>query len=88
VEFAAIIAVSVVLGNQAFASVRDPKLVEVKVAKVNLPPSPLKSQLLCEMTYSGFEGYVPFAHEQYQPLTQEDEATGFATSVGTRSYGR
>ena len=67
---------------------RDPKLVEVKVAKVNLPPSPLKSRLLCEMTYSGFEGYVPFAQEQYQPLTEEDEAIGFATSVGDRSYGR
>jgi hypothetical protein len=47
---------------------RDPKLVEVKVAKVNLPPSSLKSRLLCEMTYSGFEGYVPFDQEQYQPL--------------------
>lgn len=67
---------------------RDPKLVEVKVAKVNLPPSPLKSRLLCEMTYSGFEGYVPFAQEQYQPLTEEDEAIGFATSVGDRSYGK
>jgi hypothetical protein len=66
---------------------RDPKLVEVKVAKVNLPPSPLKSRLLCEMTYSRFEGYVSFAQEQYQPLTEEDEVIGFATSVD-RSYGR
>lgn len=64
---------------------REPKLVEVKVAKVNLPPSPLKSRLLCEMTYSGFEGYVPFAQQQYQPLTEEHEAIGFATSVGDRS---
>ena len=53
---------------------RNPDLAEVKVAKVNLPPSPLKSRLLCEMTYSGFEGYVPYAHKNYQPLTKEDEA--------------
>ncbi|NEP24292.1 HIRAN domain-containing protein [Moorena sp. SIO3I6] len=52
---------------------RDPGLVEVKVAKVNLPPSPLKSRLLCEMTYSGFEGYEPYAHKTYQPLTKEKE---------------
>lgn len=51
----------------------DPGLVEVKVAKVNLPPSPLKSRLLCEMTYSGFEGYVPYAHKTYQSLTKETE---------------
>ncbi|NEP49566.1 MAG: DNA-binding protein [Moorea sp. SIO3C2] len=51
----------------------DPGLVEVKVAKVNLPPSPLKSRLLCEMTYSGFEGYEPYAHKTYQPLTKEKE---------------
>lgn len=52
---------------------RYPSLVEVKVAKVNLPPSPLKSRLLCEMNYSGFEGYVPYAHKTYQPLTKEQE---------------
>jgi hypothetical protein len=62
----------------------DPKLVEVKVAKVNLPPSPLKSRLLCEITYSGFEGYVPFAQEQYQPLTEEHEAISFTTH--SRNY--
>jgi len=52
---------------------RDPRLVEVKVAKVNLLPSPIKSRLLCEMTYSAFEGYVPFGQKQYQPLVEDKE---------------
>ena len=59
---------------------RDPNLVEVKVAKVNLPPSPLKSRLLCEMNYSVFEGYVPFTQEEYQPLMEENEVISFAAS--------
>jgi hypothetical protein len=58
---------------------RDPKLVEVKVAKVNPPPSPLNSRLLCEMTYSAFKEYVPFAQEQYQPLIKENERLALST---------
>lgn len=59
------------VGNVFEILMRDPKLVEVTVAKVNLSPVPLKYRLLCQMTYSGFEGYVPFAQEQYQPLVEK-----------------
>jgi hypothetical protein len=57
------------LGNVFEILMRDPQLVKVTVAKVNLPPVPLKSRLLCQMTYSGFEGYVPLAQKQYQPVS-------------------
>lgn len=59
------------VGNIFEILMRNPNLVKVTVATINLSPTPLKYRLLCQMTYSGFEGYVPFASAEYQPLVED-----------------
>ncbi len=59
------------VGNVFDILMRNPKLVKVTVAKVNLPPVQINSRLLCQMTYSGFEGYKPFTKDEYQPLVDD-----------------
>ncbi len=58
------------VGNIFDILMQEPQLVEVKVAKINHKPTPIKFRLLCEMIYSGIEGYCPFQQKEYQPISQ------------------
>ena len=46
----------------------NPQLVTVKVDRVNQPPTPLQSTLLCTLTANCGRDFVPFAGDEYQPL--------------------
>jgi hypothetical protein len=45
-----------------------PQQVRVKIDRVNLPPAPLQSRLLCTLTANCGLDFVPFRGEDYQPL--------------------
>jgi HIRAN domain len=46
----------------------NPQLVKVKIDRVNQPPTPFQSRLLCTLTAECGRDFVPFAGEEYQPL--------------------
>jgi HIRAN domain len=46
----------------------NPQLVKVQIDRVNQPPTPFQSRLLCTLTAECGRDFVPFAGEEYQPL--------------------
>jgi hypothetical protein len=54
---------------------RDPNSVDLRVERVNLPPTPLQFRLLCNITAQCKDDFRPFSGEEYQPLIKEDVAT-------------
>jgi hypothetical protein len=51
---------------------RQPNYVDVRVERVNLPPTPLQFRLFCGMSYTILDDVQPFSQEEYQPITQEE----------------
>jgi hypothetical protein len=61
------------LSHDIFSILQDnPQQVKVKIDRVNQPPTPLQSRLLCTMTAECGRDFVPFAGEDYQPLSNSD----------------
>jgi hypothetical protein len=54
---------------------KEPSSVDLRVERVNLPPTPLQFRLLCRITTSCNQDFRPFSGEEYQPLIKEDVAT-------------
>ncbi|MHC5826634.1 MAG: DNA-binding protein, partial [Nostoc sp.] len=54
---------------------KEPSSVDLRVERVNLPPTPLQFRLLCTITTSCNQDFRPFSGEEYQPLIKEDVAT-------------
>lgn len=54
---------------------RDPSSVDLRVERVNLPPTPLQFRLLCNITTQCEDDFRPFSSQEYQPLVEEDVAT-------------
>ncbi|WP_449416093.1 HIRAN domain-containing protein [Phormidium nigroviride] len=50
---------------------RNPSLVEVRVERVNQPPTPLQFRLLCNITAQCYDGFCPFSSDEYQPFIGE-----------------
>ncbi|RUR80777.1 HIRAN domain-containing protein [Chlorogloeopsis fritschii PCC 9212] len=51
---------------------QDPSLVDLRVERVNRPPTPLQFRLLCNITAQCKDGFRPFSGQEYQPLIEED----------------
>ena len=51
---------------------RQPNFVNVRVERVNLPPSPLRFRLFCKMSYLPLEEVKPFSQEEYQPIVPQE----------------
>lgn len=49
--------------------------VDLRVERVNLPPTPLQFRLLCNITTQCEDNFRPFSSQEYQPLLGEDVAT-------------
>ena len=47
------------------------RAVEVRVERVNKPPTPLQFRLLCKMSVDAINDFRPFSSCQYQPLIAE-----------------
>jgi hypothetical protein len=61
------------LAHDIFSILQDnPQQVKVKIDRVNQPPTPLQSRLLCTMTAECGRDFVPFAGEDYQPLLNSE----------------
>jgi HIRAN domain len=61
------------LSHDIFPILQDnPQQVKVKIDRVNQPPTPLQSRLLCTMTAECGRDFVPFAGEDYQPLLNSE----------------
>lgn len=45
-----------------------PEQIAITVEKVNRPPTPIQFRLLCVLTASGFEHFLPFSGSDYQPI--------------------
>ncbi|WP_414546502.1 HIRAN domain-containing protein [Nostoc sp. CCY0012] len=54
---------------------QDPSSVDLRVERVNLPPTPLQFRLLCNITAQCKDDFRPFSSPVYQPLIEEDVAT-------------
>jgi hypothetical protein len=54
---------------------KDPALVDLRVERVNLPPTPFQFRLLCRITADCKDDFRPFSGAEYQPLITEDIAT-------------
>ncbi|PSB51336.1 DNA-binding protein [filamentous cyanobacterium Phorm 6] len=50
---------------------RNPSLVEVRVERVNQPPTPLQFRLLCNITAQCYDDFCPFSSDEYQPFIGE-----------------
>jgi hypothetical protein len=50
---------------------RNPSLVEVRVERVNQPPTPLQFRLLCNITAQISNDFCPFSSYEYQPFIGE-----------------
>lgn len=59
---------------------KDPISVDLRVERVNLPPTPFQFRLLCRITALCNQDFRPFSGEEYQPLIEEDVATVSAFS--------
>ncbi|HEY9803645.1 MAG TPA: HIRAN domain-containing protein [Leptolyngbyaceae cyanobacterium] len=59
---------------------KDPSSVDLRVERVNLPPTPFQFRLLCRITALCNQDFRPFSGEEYQPLINEDVATATLTS--------
>jgi hypothetical protein len=49
----------------------NPSLVEVRVERVNQPPTPLQFRLLCNITAQCYDDFRPFSSDEYQPFIGE-----------------
>jgi HIRAN domain len=49
-----------------------PQQVKVTIDRVNLPPTPIQSRLLCTLKAVCGRDFVPFAGEEYQPLSNSE----------------
>jgi hypothetical protein len=49
-----------------------PSSVDLRVDRVNLPPTPLQFRLLCRITALCKDDFRPFTSPEYQPLIEED----------------
>jgi hypothetical protein len=56
------------LSNVFELVMRNPQLVDVRVARINPAPTPLRFRLLCKMTYSILDEVQPFSQDEYQPI--------------------
>ncbi len=54
---------------------KDPTSVDLRVERVNFPPTPLQFRLLCRITALCKADFRPFSSLEYQPLMEEDIAT-------------
>ncbi|MBD2681540.1 MULTISPECIES: DNA-binding protein [Nostoc] len=64
------------LRSEVFELLRqDPSSVDLRVERVNLPPTPFQFRLLCRITALRKDNFHPFSGEEYQPLIKEDVAT-------------
>lgn len=54
---------------------QDHSSVDLRVERVNLPPTPLQFRLLCRITAWCQDDFRPFTSPEYQPLIQEDLIT-------------
>jgi hypothetical protein len=50
----------------------NPQQVNVKIDRVNQPPTPIQSRLLCTVTAKCGRDFVPFSGEDFQPLSNSD----------------
>lgn len=57
-------------------------LVDVRVERVNLPPTPLQFRLLCNMTAQWSKDFRPFSSQEYQPLIAD------VVTSGVPNYGK
>jgi len=55
--------------SEVFKLLENGSFVEMRVERVNPPPTPLQFRLLCNMTAQGDN--IPFSSFEYQPLTNE-----------------
>lgn len=54
---------------------RNPSLVDLRVERVNQPPTPLQFRLLCNITTQCKDDFRPFSSQEYQPLIESSVAT-------------
>lgn len=67
--------------NEVFAFLRrNPSLVDVRVERVNQPPTPLQFRLLCNMTAQWSDDFRPFSSSEYQPITSDSELSSQSKS--------
>jgi len=56
---------------EIFELLRQNSNLEVRVERVNKPPTPLQFRLLCKMSVVCRDDFCPFSSSQYQPLIAE-----------------
>jgi len=56
---------------EVFELLRQNSNLEVRVERVNKPPTPLQFRLLCKMSVDATDDFRPFDRRQYQPLIAE-----------------
>ncbi len=57
--------------NYVFEIVKyQPHSIDVRVERVNLPPTPLIFRLFCKMSYPDLGDIKPFSQEECQPIIQ------------------
>lgn len=56
---------------EIFELLRQNSNLEVRVERVNKPPTPLQFRLLCKMSVDALDDFRPFSSRQYQPLIAE-----------------
>lgn len=54
-----------------FELLRQNSNLEVRVERVNKPPTPLQFRLLCKMSVDAIDDFRPFSSPQYQPFIAE-----------------
>jgi hypothetical protein len=61
-----------------------PSNLEVRVERVNKPPTPLQFRLLCKMSVDAIDDFRPFSSRQYQPFIAEMTAVILISNIGTK----
>ena len=60
---------------EIFELLRQNSNLEVRVERLNKPPTPLQFRLLCKMSFDIQPGFRPFSNYQYQPINVEVATT-------------
>jgi hypothetical protein len=64
---------------EIFELLRQNSNLEVRVERVNKPPTPLQFRLLCKMSVDAQDDFRPFSSSQYQPLIAEIAAAAISS---------
>ncbi|MDF0553198.1 HIRAN domain-containing protein [Kamptonema sp. UHCC 0994] len=59
------------LNREFFELLKNASLIEVRVERVNQPPTPLQFRLLCNITAQCYDDFCPFSSDEYQPFLGE-----------------